>query len=63
MPPEMEKKILNNYKFIFEGDKGYQPFMSLHLLENKFKINMIAIKTFFLKSILHLQETYKNQLY
>lgn len=46
MPVEMEKQILNNYKFIFEGDKDYKPFMSLHLLEKKFKINDIEIISF-----------------
>ena len=46
LPIEMKNDLLSHYKYIFEGDIGYEPFMSLNLLENEFKINDISISTF-----------------
>jgi phosphoribosyl 1,2-cyclic phosphate phosphodiesterase len=45
MPDEMQKTI-NYYKYIFEGDKDYQPFMSIEKLKKEFEINKIKILTF-----------------
>ena len=46
MPIEMKHKILSNYKYIFEGEKDYRPFMSIKDLENNFLINNIPIQSF-----------------
>jgi len=46
MPIEMKKKILLNYKYIFEGEKDYKHFMSIKNLEDNFLINNVPIKTF-----------------
>ena len=46
MPIEMKEEILSHFKYIFEGDKEYRPFMKLNVLENKFQINNINIETF-----------------
>ena len=46
MPIEMKKEILSHFKYVFEGDKEYRPFMELNILENKFQINNINIETF-----------------
>ena len=45
-PIEMKEKLYNYYKYIFEGEKGYSPFMKLESLEKEFKINNIEISTF-----------------
>ena len=31
VPLEMKKEILSHYKFIFQGDKDYKPFMQMHI--------------------------------
>lgn len=46
MPIEMQQEILSNYKYIFEGEKDYKPFMQIKILENKFSINDFNIETF-----------------
>jgi len=46
MPKEMQGKIFSNYRYIFEGDLDYKPFMKIEDLQNEFKINDIKINTF-----------------
>ena len=46
MPLEMQKEILSSYKYIFKGEKDYDPFMELKTLQNFSKINNIKIETF-----------------
>tara|TARA_B100000029_G_scaffold501691_1_gene575619 strand:- start:1322 stop:2074 length:753 start_codon:yes stop_codon:yes gene_type:complete len=46
IPEEMHNSFLKCYKYIFEGDKGYLPFMSITILKEKFKINDTEIETF-----------------
>ena len=46
MPIEMKDEILSHYKYIFQGEKDYRPFMKLNILQNKFQINNINIETF-----------------
>jgi len=46
MPIEMLKKISLQYKFIFEGERDYQPFMSMHQTTDEFKFNNLNILTF-----------------
>ena len=46
MPLKMKEEILSHYKYIFQGEKDYRPFMKLNILENKFQINNINIETF-----------------
>ena len=46
MPENMKEKIINNYKYIFEGENDYRPFMSIKDIKNKFLINDIEIETF-----------------
>lgn len=46
MPIEMKKEISMNYKYIFEGEKDYLPFMKIIVLKNKFSINNFDITTF-----------------
>jgi len=46
IPIEMKDNFLNCYKYIFEGEKGYNPFMSISIVKDKFKINNIEIETF-----------------
>ena len=46
LPIEMKKEILSNFKYVFEGDKEYSPFLKLNILENQFQINNINIETF-----------------
>ena len=46
MPVEMVNKINSHYKYIFEGEGGYRPFMSINKIENEFNINNIKISTF-----------------
>ena len=45
-PIEMKKNILSHYKFIFQGDKEYRPFMELNTVQNEFQINNIKIESF-----------------
>ena len=45
-PIEMKQEILNCYKFIFEGDKDYRPFMELKTVKSEFRINNLKIKSF-----------------
>ena len=46
LPEEMESKILSNYKYIFEGDNDYRPFMKIIKLKKEFNINKTNISTF-----------------
>ena len=46
MPVEMIEKIKSHYKFIFEGEKEYAPFMRIEKIDNMFKINNVKISTF-----------------
>lgn len=46
MPFEMQKEILSSYKYIFKGEKGYDPFLSIQNLKDNFSINNFNIKTF-----------------
>jgi phosphoribosyl 1,2-cyclic phosphate phosphodiesterase len=46
MPIEMQEEILTSYKYIFNGEKDYRPFMKIKNLENKFFINNFEIETF-----------------
>ena len=46
MPNEMIDKIKSHYKYIFEGEGGYWPFMSINKIDNEFNINNIKISTF-----------------
>tara|TARA_Y100000588_G_C14135066_1_gene873435 strand:- start:45 stop:797 length:753 start_codon:yes stop_codon:yes gene_type:complete len=46
MPAEMINKINSHYKFIFKGERDYQPFMSIHKIDHKFKFKDINILTF-----------------
>ena len=46
LPIEMKKEILSNFKYVFEGDKEYRPFLKLNILKNQFQINNINIETF-----------------
>ena len=42
----MKEEIITNYKYIFKGEKTYEPFMKIEDLKNTFKINDIEIETF-----------------
>ena len=46
MSEDMKDKILSHYKFIFNGDKDYRPFMEVRDIKNKFFIDNIEIQTF-----------------
>ncbi len=46
MPVEMIEKIKSHYKFIFEGEKEYAPFMRIEKIDNMFKINNVKISTY-----------------
>ena len=47
MPIEMVEKINNHYKFIFEGEKEYSPFMNIKkIVDDEFEINNLKILTF-----------------
>ena len=46
MPNEMKNEILSNYKYIFKGEKDYEPFMEIRNLKNSFLINNIKVETF-----------------
>ena len=46
MPNEMQDEIYSKYKYIFQGDKDYSPFMEIKDLSNKFSINNFNIETF-----------------
>ena len=39
-------EINSHYKYIFEGEGGYWPFMSINKIDNEFNINNIKISTF-----------------
>ena len=43
---EIKDSIINNYKYIFEGDRDYLPFMQAKTVSNEFVIDNIKIKTF-----------------
>ena len=46
MPVEMIERISSNYKFIFEGENEYKPFMRINKINNEFEINKIKISSF-----------------
>ena len=46
MPKEMKIEMLNNYKYIYKGEKDYEPFMSIQNLKDNFYIDNFNIKTF-----------------
>jgi len=46
MPKEMQNEMLNNYKYIYKGEKDYEPFMSIQNLKDNFYIDSFNIKTF-----------------
>ena len=47
MPVEMIEKISSNYKYIFEGEGEYAPFMRINkIIDNEFEINKIKVLTF-----------------
>ncbi len=46
MPKDMQDKIIKSYKYIFKGEKDYQPFLKIRKINNKFSINDIEIETF-----------------
>tara|TARA_B110000116_G_C16792651_1_gene564690 strand:+ start:2104 stop:2856 length:753 start_codon:yes stop_codon:yes gene_type:complete len=46
IPSEIKEKIVSNYKYIFLGEKDYQPFMTAKDLEKNFYINDVFIETF-----------------
>ena len=46
MPKDMQDEIYSKYKYIFQGDKDYSPFMEIKDLLNKFSINDFDIETF-----------------
>ncbi len=46
MPKDMQDKIIKSYKYIFKGEKDYQPFLKIREINNKFSINDIEIETF-----------------
>ena len=46
IPKQYESEILTHYKYIFKGDKNYQPFMNLNILQDNLIINNMEIKTF-----------------
>ena len=46
MPVEMIERIKSYYKFIFEGEREYAPFMCIEKIDNEFKINGVKISTF-----------------
>ena len=46
MPNEMKNEILSHYKYIFKGEKDYEPFMEIRNLKNSFLINNIKVETF-----------------
>ena len=46
MPNLMKKEMKSSYKYIFQGEKDYHPFMKIKSLKNNFKINNLKIQTF-----------------
>ena len=46
MPNSMKEKILLNYKYIFQGDIDYKPFMEIRNIKKSFSVNNINVKTF-----------------
>ena len=46
MPENMQQRITNNYKYIFNGENDYRPFLQIKNISNKFKINKLEIETF-----------------
>ena len=46
MPKEMEDRISNNYKYIFNGENDYRPFLEIKNISDKFFINNLEIETF-----------------
>ena len=45
-PRHIKDSITRNYKYIFEGDKEYSPFMSVKTIEDSFNIGSTKIKSF-----------------
>ena len=46
MPVEMIERIKSHYKYIFDGEREYSPFMSIKKIDNEFKINNVSISSF-----------------
>ncbi len=46
MPDEMITEMQSIYKYIFKGDRDYQPFMEIKKIQNKFNYSNINIETF-----------------
>ena len=46
MPEKMVSSIMNHYRYIFVGEKEYDPFMKIKKIKENFKINNIDIETF-----------------
>jgi len=45
-PVEMQHEMLNNYKYIFSGDKSYDSFMTINDIKKEFTFNNINVQTF-----------------
>jgi phosphoribosyl 1,2-cyclic phosphate phosphodiesterase len=45
-PYQMQEELLINYKYIFSGEKDYNPFMKIENLKNNFIIDGLDINTF-----------------
>ncbi len=43
---DIKESIIRNYKYIFEGDKDYSPFMSVKEINDQFHIGKTKINTF-----------------
>ncbi len=43
---DIQDYIINNYKYIFKGEKDYNPFMKLNIIESDFLIGDTKIETF-----------------
>ena len=45
-PAEMKQEILSHYRYIFQGEKDYRPFMEMNNVNNQFQIKNIKIESF-----------------
>ena len=43
---DIHESMISNYKYIFEGDKDYSPFMKLKTIQDKFNIGDTNVETF-----------------
>ena len=46
MPIEMQDEMISSYKYIFKGEKNYEPFMSVKNIKDNFSIDEFDISTF-----------------